>query len=179
MTSLYFMGPLGKGSWHEWERDHVFSLLGMVWYSTSRSESSNANFQRWKRVEKLVREYAARYLNKTTFRNYWLQSAYMLRNPLVRVHVVFTARLGELLFDWANNWIRGKGGFFLKGEGVGRRLFPGMRLVEVADCSRLLLLKLETIRKDPKTYFAAVLERVRTTLSEPMATVLTAAAAAV
>ncbi|CBJ28869.1 expressed unknown protein [Ectocarpus siliculosus] len=209
MTSVYFMGPLGKGSWHEWERDHVFSLLGMVWYNTSRSESSNANFQRWKRVvqqqfpdakpwlikfvrpaetrwmvvmdgakllckrweqvEWLFCEYAARNLNKTTFRNYWLQSAYMLRDPLVRVHVMFTARLGELLFDWAYNWIRGKGGFFLKGEGVGRQLFPGMRLVEVADFSRLLLVKLETIRKDPKTYFAAVLERVQTTLSEAMA----------
>ncbi|CAB1100448.1 unnamed protein product [Ectocarpus sp. CCAP 1310/34] len=208
MTSALFMGPLGKGSWHEWERDHVFSLLGMVWYNTSRSEPSNASFQRWKRVvaaqfpnakpwlikfirpaetrwmvvmdgakllcerweqvEWLFCEYAARNLNKTTFRNYWVQSACMLRDPLVRVHVMFTARLGELLFDWAYNWIHGKGGFFLKGEGVGRRLFPAMRLVEAADFSCLLLQKLETIRKDPQTYVAALLDRVRTTLSDPM-----------
>ncbi|CAB1102844.1 unnamed protein product [Ectocarpus sp. CCAP 1310/34] len=110
---------------------------------------------RWEQVSWLFCKYAARYLNKTTFRNYWLQSVYLLRDPILRVHVMLTARLGELLFDWAYNWIRGKGGFFLKCEGVGRRLFPGMRLVEVADFSRLLLLKLETIRKDPETYFAA------------------------
>ena len=28
LTSVFFMGPLGKGSWNEWERDHLFSLLG-------------------------------------------------------------------------------------------------------------------------------------------------------
>ena len=49
MASTFFMGPLGKGPWNEWERDHVFSLLGLVWYNTSRSDSCNANFERWKR----------------------------------------------------------------------------------------------------------------------------------
>ena len=44
MTSTFFMGPLGKGPlgkgpWNEWERDHVFSLLGLVWYNTSRFDS--------------------------------------------------------------------------------------------------------------------------------------------
>ena len=39
MTSTFFIGPLGKGPWNEWERDHVFSLLGLVWYNTSRSDS--------------------------------------------------------------------------------------------------------------------------------------------
>ena len=39
MTSTFFMDPLGKGLWNEWERDHVFSLLGLVWYNTSRSDS--------------------------------------------------------------------------------------------------------------------------------------------
>ena len=39
MTSIFFMGPLGKGPWNEWERDHVFSLLGLVWYNTSRPDS--------------------------------------------------------------------------------------------------------------------------------------------
>ena len=39
MTSTFFMGPLGKGPWNEWERDHVFSLLGLVWYNTNRSDS--------------------------------------------------------------------------------------------------------------------------------------------
>ena len=39
MTSTFFMGPLGKGPWNEWERDHVFSLLGLVWCNTSRSDS--------------------------------------------------------------------------------------------------------------------------------------------
>ena len=31
MTSTFFMGPLGKGPWNEWERDHLFSLLGLIW----------------------------------------------------------------------------------------------------------------------------------------------------
>ena len=39
MTSTFFMGPLDKGPWNEWERDYVFSLLGLVWYNTSRSDS--------------------------------------------------------------------------------------------------------------------------------------------
>ena len=39
MTRTFFMGPLGKGPWNEWERDHVFSLLGLVWYNTSCSDS--------------------------------------------------------------------------------------------------------------------------------------------
>ena len=33
------MGPLGKGPWNEWERYHVFSLPGLVWYNTNRSDS--------------------------------------------------------------------------------------------------------------------------------------------
>lgn len=205
-TSVFFMGPLGKGSWHEWGTSHVFSLLGMVWYNTSRSNSSNTNFLRWQKLvadkfpdakpwtRKFIRpaetrwmvvmdgakilferwdevawlfgEWAACNIGKTAYRNYWLKSAVALEDPLVLVQVMFAARLGELVFDWAYNWIRGKGGFFLKGEGVGRRLFPGMRLVEVADFSRLLLQKLETIRKEPKTYFRALLERVDGLLSE-------------
>ena len=39
MTSTFFMDPLGKGPWNEWERNHVFSLLGLVWYNTSPSDS--------------------------------------------------------------------------------------------------------------------------------------------
>ena len=39
MTSTFFMGPLGKGPWNEWERDHMFALLGLVWDNTSRSDS--------------------------------------------------------------------------------------------------------------------------------------------
>ena len=30
MTSTFFMGPLGKGPWNEWERDHLFSRLGLA-----------------------------------------------------------------------------------------------------------------------------------------------------
>ena len=33
------MGSIGKGPWNEWGRDHVFSLLGLVRYNTSRSDS--------------------------------------------------------------------------------------------------------------------------------------------
>ena len=55
MTSTFFMDPLGKGPWNEWEIDHVFSLRGLVWYNTSRSDSCNANFERWKRKVALTR----------------------------------------------------------------------------------------------------------------------------
>ncbi|CAM9882199.1 unnamed protein product [Ectocarpus fasciculatus] len=44
MESEMFMGPLGKGSWHGWEQQHLVALLGMVWYNLSRSESSNTNW---------------------------------------------------------------------------------------------------------------------------------------
>ncbi|CAB1110737.1 unnamed protein product [Ectocarpus sp. CCAP 1310/34] len=92
-------------------------------------------FERWDEIAWLFGDLAACNIGKTAYRNYWLKFAVALEDPLILVQVIFAARLGELVFDWAYNWIRGKGGFFLKGEGVGRRLFPGMRLVEVADFS--------------------------------------------
>lgn len=51
MECEFFMGPLGKGSWHEWQRQHLVSLLGMVWYNLARSESSNTT---WAQFKKLV-----------------------------------------------------------------------------------------------------------------------------
>ena len=77
----------------------------------------------------------------------------MLQDPYIQVQVMLAARLGELLFDWAYNWIRGKGGYFLEGDGVGRRLFPGMRLVELADFSLLFLRKLEYLRAYHEGFF--------------------------
>lgn len=35
MQTDSFMGPLGTGSWHEWPKQHLVSLLGSVWYNTS------------------------------------------------------------------------------------------------------------------------------------------------
>ena len=49
LESKYFMGPMGSGSWHEWEKSHLVALLGTVWYSyaMSRSGSSTANFDQF------------------------------------------------------------------------------------------------------------------------------------
>ncbi|CAM9251460.1 unnamed protein product, partial [Hapterophycus canaliculatus] len=48
MECEFFMGPLGKGSWHEWQHQHLVSLLGMVWYNLARSESSNTTWAQFK-----------------------------------------------------------------------------------------------------------------------------------
>lgn len=203
LTSIFFMGPLGKGSWHEWERDHVFSLLGMVWYNLCRSNASNTTWEqyktqvaeefpghkwkkkfvkpaetrwmvvfegatllheRWEQVKWLFCSYASTHLLLTVYKNYWAQSALMLSDPYIRLQVAFTAQLGELLFLWAYRWLRGNGGYFLRGEGVGRNLFPGMRLVEVADFSLLFLEKLEMLRLHHEVFFPSLLLMARTTL---------------
>lgn len=82
------------------------------------------------------------------------------------VLIMSSAQLGELVFLWAYRWLRGDGGFFLKDEdgGVGRRLFPGMRLVEVADFPLLFLKKLATLRSNNAVFFPALLQLARTTL---------------
>ncbi|CAN0340918.1 unnamed protein product, partial [Laminaria digitata] len=46
----YFMGPLGKGSWQDWQYDHLVSLLGVVWYNLSRSSSSNSKFRQYQHM---------------------------------------------------------------------------------------------------------------------------------
>lgn len=45
LTSIYFMGTLGKRPRDEWVRDHVFSLLKMFGNNLSRSNSSNGVVQ--------------------------------------------------------------------------------------------------------------------------------------
>lgn len=78
---------------------------------------------------------------------------------------MFAAQLGELLLDWAYNWIRGEGGFFLKGSGgVWQQLLPGRRLVEIPELSLLFLERLETLRRDHGAFFPQLLHIVRTTL---------------
>ncbi|CAM9738937.1 unnamed protein product, partial [Pylaiella littoralis] len=56
------------------------------------------------------------------------------------------------------NWLRGEGGYFLKGpDGVPKRLPPGMRLAEVPDFSLLLLSRLIELREHPWKYFPELL----------------------
>ena len=74
-------------------------------------------FERWDEVAWLFGEWAACNIGKTAYRNYRLKSAVALEDPMVRVQVMFAARLGELVFDWAYNWIRGKGGVLSEGRG--------------------------------------------------------------
>ena len=47
-----FMGPLGKGSWHEWESPHLVALAGMVWYNLSRSGTCTFKFAQFRRLVK-------------------------------------------------------------------------------------------------------------------------------
>ena len=44
MDNPFFMGPLGKGAWHNWPRQHLVSLLGIIWYNTSRSDVSSTTW---------------------------------------------------------------------------------------------------------------------------------------
>ena len=48
MQTDSFMGPLGTGSWHEWPKQHLVSLLGSVWYNTSKSDVSNTTWSQFK-----------------------------------------------------------------------------------------------------------------------------------
>lgn len=50
MECEFFMGPLGKGSWHEWSGQHLVALLGLVWYNLSRSEATNTNRAQFKNL---------------------------------------------------------------------------------------------------------------------------------
>lgn len=38
MDTPFFMGPLGKCALHYLPRQHLFSLLVIIWYNTSRSD---------------------------------------------------------------------------------------------------------------------------------------------
>ena len=50
MTNPFFMGPLGKGSWLEWEGDHLVALLGCVWYNISPSTACNTTFRQFQHL---------------------------------------------------------------------------------------------------------------------------------
>lgn len=45
MESVFFVGPLGKGSWQEWPGQHLLGLLGSLRANMSTSYVSNT---RWK-----------------------------------------------------------------------------------------------------------------------------------
>ena len=49
-TNPFFMGPLGKGSWHEWESDHLVALLASIWYNISRSNPCTATFKQFQNL---------------------------------------------------------------------------------------------------------------------------------
>ena len=44
------MGPLGKGSWHEWEGGPLVALLGCVWFNISRSNACNTTFRQFQHL---------------------------------------------------------------------------------------------------------------------------------
>lgn len=205
MECIFFMGPLGKGSWHEWEDHHLVALLGTLWYNTSKSDSSCISWrrfqnlifgvkgvwwkhkfirpaetrwmviwdgaavleERWEEVRWLHLDWAAAKILGTPYIDYWFKSACMMDAPLMRVHAKFCVALRKAVLSWAYNWIRGEGGYFLKGTGgVAERLPPGMRLAEAADFSLLLVKRLEELRTQPEKYFPELLAFARSNLEE-------------
>ncbi|CAB1102116.1 unnamed protein product [Ectocarpus sp. CCAP 1310/34] len=169
MECEFFMGPLGKGSWHEWEDNHLVALLATLWYNISRSDSSCISWRRVKNLVfrakgvmwicKFIRPAETRWMvirdAAALLEERWDESTYMLDDPLIRVHAKFCVALRKAVLSWAYNWIRGEGGYFLEGTGgVAERLPPGMRLAEAADFSLLLVKRLERSQRMSMTRLA-------------------------
>ncbi|CAM9163058.1 unnamed protein product, partial [Laminaria digitata] len=72
------------------------------------------------------------------------------------------------LLLWADGWIRGEGGLFLKRDGekqLGRLPAP-MRFAEVAEFSVEFLRRLEVLRAHPEEHFGDVLGFARDNLEK-------------
>ena len=122
---------------------------------------------RWDDALWLHKEWAATQLLSQPFMDYWFKSLCMLENPLIRVHAKFCVALRKTLLSWAYNWIRGAGGYFLRGAGgVAERLPPGMRLAEAADFSLLLVRRINDLRDNPEKYFPDLIEFAKDKLSK-------------
>lgn len=103
--------------------------------------------------------WAAVHLLKSPFMDYWFKALCMMTNPLIRVHAKFCVALKKNILGWAYNWLRGAGGYFLKGpSGVAQRLPPGMRLAELSAFSVLWENRLEELRSHPREYFGELLQ---------------------
>ena len=120
--------------------------------------------ERWEELKWVFRTWAAENLLGTPFQKYWLQAAYMLQDPVIRVHAHFATELGKLVLNWAYHWLRGKGGFFVEREGLRRQLPPAMRFVEVADFSLELRARFEELRANKDVYFKDMIQFAEATL---------------
>ena len=120
----------------------------------------------WEELKWVFCTWAAENLLGTPFQMYWLQAAYMLQDPVIRVHAPFAARLGELVLNWAYHWLRGKGEFFVGRGGLRHRLPPGMRLVEVADFSLEMRAHFEELRANKDVYFKDLIQFAKTIISQ-------------
>ena len=47
MGNVFFMGRLGKGSWHDWPKQHLVGLLSSRWYNMSRLDVSNTTYKQY------------------------------------------------------------------------------------------------------------------------------------
>lgn len=90
----------------------------------------------------------------------------MLNNPVMRVHTKFVRALGDKLLLWADGWVRGEGGLFIKRDLKLERLPPGMRFAEVAEFSVEFLRRLEVLRAHPEEHFGDLLAFARESLEE-------------
>ena len=103
----------------------------------------------------------------TPMAKYWFMPYLMLNNPLMRVHTKFVRALGNKLLLWADRWIRGEGGLFIKRDGKQlERLPTPMRFAEVAEFSVEFLRRLEVLRAHPEEHFGDVLTLARESLVE-------------
>lgn len=96
-----------------------------------------------------------------------------MTNPLIRVHAKFCVALKKHILGWAYNWLRGEGGYFLKGpSGIAQRLPPGMRLAELSAFSVLWESRLEELRAHPQKYFGGLLQFAEGNLTQDEVRVL-------
>lgn len=121
-------------------------------------------FDRWEKLKWLFCTWAAERLLATPFTKYWLQGAYMLQDPVIRVHACFAKELGNRVLFWAYHWLRGKGGYFVEREGCREQLPPAMRLVGLAEFSHEFLRRMEELRVNKDIHFKGVIDFAKATL---------------
>lgn len=119
----------------------------VVWQAAAILDS------RWDEVQWLFTVWAAGRLFSGPFRQYWMQGAFMMLDPSFRLQAKFAKALGDKILNWAFNWLRGRGGYFLQRGDVMQQLHPGMRLAEIADFSLEFIRRMKELQRNPDVYF--------------------------
>lgn len=153
-----------------WKRRFVEPDLSSTKWLLAILDGARRLDRRWDQVCWIFFEWSLCQLQviATPMAKYWFMPYLMLKNPLMRVHTKFVRALGDKLLLWADGWIRGEGGLFLKRDGekqLGRLPAP-MRFAEVAEFSVEFLRRLEALRAHPEEHFGDVLGFARDNLEK-------------